>query len=84
MLISDFLIKLMKLPIAFFETKMIGDLLQRIGDHHRIETFLTTSTLSIIFSFFNLIVFGIVLLIYNTTIFFIFFIASVLYMLDLT
>ncbi len=80
-LISDFLIKLMKLPIAYFETKMIGDLLQRIGDHQRIESFLTTSTLSIIFSFFNLIVFGIVLLIYNTTIFAIFTIASILFML---
>ena len=80
-LISDFLIKLMKLPIAFFETKMIGDLLQRIGDHNRIETFLTTSTLTIIFSFFNLIVFGIVLLIYNVTIFLIFLVASILYML---
>lgn len=78
-LLSDFLIKLMKLPIGFFDVKMIGDLLQRINDHRRIEDFLTNSTLITIFSFFNLIVFSIVLLIYNTTIFAIFVMASLLY-----
>ena len=62
-LVSDFLIKLMKLPIGFFDTKIIGDLLQRIGDHKRIESFLTGSTLSILFSLINLLVFGAVLLI---------------------
>ncbi|MBR7094424.1 MAG: peptidase C39, partial [Prevotella sp.] len=60
-IISDFLIKLMKLPIAFFDTKMIGDIMQRIGDHSRIEAFLTSSTLNTLFSFVNLIVFSIVL-----------------------
>lgn len=80
-LISDFLIKLMRLPIAFFDTKMIGDLMQRIGDHTRIEAFLTTSTLQIIFSFVNFIVFGAVLLIYNVDIFLIFLVSSVLYIL---
>jgi len=79
-ILSDFLIKLMKLPIAFFETKMIGDLLQRVHDHERIKLFLTNSTLATLFSFFNLIIFGIVLLIYNTSIFFIFLVASVLYL----
>ncbi len=78
-LISDFLIKLMKLPVSFFDTKMIGDLIQRIGDHKRIETFLTSSTLNILFSFINLIIFGIVLLIYSVNIFLIFLIGSVLY-----
>jgi ATP-binding cassette subfamily B protein len=78
-LISDFLIKLMKLPIGFFDTKMIGDIMQRIGDHRRIENFLTTSTLNILFSMFNLVIFGIVLLIYNTQIFVIFFVGSILY-----
>ncbi|OFX84538.1 MAG: ABC transporter ATP-binding protein [Bacteroidetes bacterium GWF2_33_16] len=78
-LISDFLIKLMKLPVSFFDTKMIGDLIQRIGDHHRIENFLTTSTLNILFSFVNLIIFGIVLLIYSVNIFMVFLIGSVLY-----
>ncbi len=80
-LISDFLIKLMKLPVSFFDTKMIGDLIQRIGDHQRIENFLTSSTLNILFSFFTLIIFGIVLLVYNVNIFLIFLIGSVLYTL---
>jgi ATP-binding cassette subfamily B protein len=78
-LISDFLIKLMKLPIGFFDTKMIGDLLQRINDHHRIERFLSTSTLTILFSFFNFIIFGFVLAYYNMYIFLIFLAGSILY-----
>ena len=80
-LISDFLTKLMRLPIGFFDTKMVGDLMQRIGDHTRIENFLTSSTLSILFSLVNFIVFGAVLLIYNSLIFSTFLIASILYIL---
>jgi ATP-binding cassette subfamily B protein len=80
-LISDFLIKMMKLPIGFFDTKMIGDILQRIGDHRRIENFLTTSTLNILFSLINLVIFGIVLFIYDMRIFWIFIIGSILYFL---
>ena len=80
-LISDFLIKLMKLPIAFFNTKMTGDLIQRIQDHRRIENFLTTNTLNVLFSFFSLVVFGIVLAIYNWWIFAIFILGSGLYIL---
>ena len=64
-LISDFLIKLMKLPLGFFDIKLIGDILQRIGDQRRIENFLTSSSLNILFSLFNLVVFGIVLAIYS-------------------
>ena len=78
-IISDFLIKLLKLPLSFFDSKMIGDLLQRIDDYNRIERFLSTSTLNILFSFFNLFVFGIVLFIYNTKIFLVFFSLSVVY-----
>lgn len=78
-LISDFLIKLMKLPIGFFDSKMIGDLLQRISDNYRIEEFLTATTLNALLSCINLVVFGAVLLYYNTTIFLIFFISSVLF-----
>ncbi|HAF28700.1 MAG TPA: ABC transporter ATP-binding protein [Bacteroidales bacterium] len=78
-LISDFLIKLMKLPVSFFDTKMIGDIIQRIGDHKRIESFLTSSTLNILFSFINLIIFGIVLLYYSINIFLIFLAGSFLY-----
>jgi ATP-binding cassette subfamily B protein len=78
-IISDFLIKLMKMPIGFFETKMIGDLLQRIGDHTRIERFLTSQSLNVIFSLFNIIIFSIVLVIYNVWIFLVFLLGSLLY-----
>ena len=78
-LISDFLIKLMKLPISFFDTKMIGDIMQRIGDHQRIESFLTTSTLNILFSMINMVIFGVVLAIYDLKVFAIFFMGSALY-----
>ncbi len=80
-LISDFLIKLMKLPIGFFDTKMIGDLMQRIGDHSRIQSFLTGSSLSILFSMFNLVIFGIVLAIYSLKILLVFLVGSVIYFL---
>lgn len=78
-IISEFLIKLFKLPIPFFEGKMIGDILRRIDDHTRIERFLSTSSLNIIFSFFNLIIFGAVLAIYNVPIFLVFVSFSTLY-----
>ncbi len=80
-LIADFLMKLMRLPIAFFDSKVIGDLMQRINDHKRIEYFLTVSSLNILFSILNFIIFGIILLIYNMTIFWLFFIGSLLYVL---
>ncbi len=78
-LISDFLIKLMKLPIGFFDSKMIGDLMQRIGDHTRIENFLTASSLQVLFSMVNLVIFAVVLGIYSLKILTIFLIGSVLY-----
>ena len=78
-LISDFLAKLMKLPLGYFDAKMTGDLLQRISDHRRIESFLTQSTLSVLFSLFNLFVFSIVLLIYSVPIFLVFLTAAILY-----
>lgn len=80
-LISDFLIKLMKLPIAFFDSKMIGDLLQRIGDHTRIENFITNQTLNVLFSMVNLLVFSIVLAMYSWTILTIFLLGSLLYVI---
>lgn len=83
-LISDFLIKLMKLPIGFFDIKLIGDILQRIGDHRRIEYFLTGSSLNIMFSLVNLLVFGIVLAIYSWKILLLFAVGSVLYFLWLS
>ncbi len=80
-LISDFLIKLMKLPISFFDTKMIGDLLQRIGDHTRIENFITNQTLNVLFSMVNLLVFSIVLALYSWSILLIFLLGSFFYVL---
>lgn len=78
-IISDFLIKLMKLPLGFFDSKMIGDILQRIEDHDRIERFLTAQSIGVLFSVFSLVVFAIVLAIYSWKIFFIFIIGSALY-----
>ena len=78
-LISDFFIKLMKLPISYFDVRMTGDLLQRINDHKRIERILTTSSLTVLFSFFNLIIFSLVLGYYSLQIFGVFVLGSVLY-----
>jgi len=78
-LISDFFIKLMKLPISFFDVRMTGDLLQRINDHKRIEAILTTSSLTVLFSFFNLIIFSFVLGYYSLQIFSVFVVGSMFY-----
>ena len=78
-LISDFFIKLMKLPMKFFDTKLMGDLLQRIEDHRRVEQFLTSSSLSLLFSFFTFLIFGIVLASYNLYIFGVFLLGTALY-----
>ncbi|MEL6867438.1 MAG: peptidase domain-containing ABC transporter [Bacteroidota bacterium] len=78
-LISDFLIKMMKLPLRFFDTKMTGDLLQRIYDNQRVETFLTSASLITLFSLFNFLIFGIVLAYYDLTIFGVFTISTLLY-----
>ncbi|WP_133574810.1 peptidase domain-containing ABC transporter [Pedobacter metabolipauper] len=80
-ILTDFLIKLMKLPMSFFDTKMTGDIMQRMNDQKRIETFLTGSTLNVIFSMFNLVVFTAVLAYYNLNIFIIFLVSSALYSL---
>ncbi|MFZ5977625.1 MULTISPECIES: peptidase domain-containing ABC transporter [Hydrotalea] len=77
-IISDFLIKLLKLPIKYFDTKAIGDISQRISDHHRIENFLTNSTLSTLFSIINIVIFSLVLSFYNIKILFVFIVFSIL------
>jgi len=77
-IISDFLLKLMKLPISYFDTKMTGDILQRIGDHKRIENFLTNNALNVVFSLVNLIVFSAVIAAYSTTMLLVFIIGSAL------
>ena len=78
-ILTDFLIKLMKLPLSFFDSKRTGDILQRMNDHQRIESFLTGSSINVLFSFSNLIIFSIVLAIFNPYIFAVFVISSILY-----
>lgn len=78
-LVSDFFIKLLKLPMSFFDTKLMGDLMQRMNDHSRVNNFLTQQTLSITFAMFSFVVFSVVLLIYNRIIFAIFLTGSVVY-----
>lgn len=80
-ILSDFWIKLMRLPLNFFGTKQTGDILQRINDHHRIDSFITGTALQTLFSIFNLLLFSVVLLTYNTTVFGIFFLGSVVYLI---
>lgn len=78
-LISDFLAKLMRLPIRFFDAKNIGDIMQRIGDHGRIQSFMTGTTLTTIFSFFNFFVFAFIMAYYNLTILVVFLVGNALY-----
>lgn len=77
--VSDFFIKLLKLPMSFFDTKLMGDLLQRISDHSRVENFLTKELLSITFSILSFIIFGIVLCVYDKLIFCVFLLGSLIY-----
>ncbi len=78
-ILTDFLIKLMKLPVSFFDSKHTGDILQRMNDHQRIESFLTGSSLNVLFSLINLVIFSVVLAVFNVYIFAVFAIASILY-----
>lgn len=78
-LISDYLIKLMKLPVTFFENKLLGDILQRAQDHERIRSFIMNNSLALIFSSLTFVIFAIILLVYNTNIFYIFLAGSVCY-----
>lgn len=83
-LVSDFFIKLLKLPMYFFDTKLMGDLLQRINDHSRVQSFLTNQILGVVFTFLSFLIFGIVLFIYNKLVFGVFLIGSVIYGLWIT
>lgn len=80
-IVSDFFIKLMKLPISFFDTRMTGDILQRIDDHHRIEQLLTNTSLNILFSVVNLVVFSAVLFFYDYKLFLVYLLGATLYMM---
>ena len=81
-LVSDFFIKLLKLPMSFFDTKLMGDLMQRMGDHNRVNSFLTQQTLSIVFSLFTFVIFSIVLLSYNWLVFAIFMLGNTMLATD--
>jgi ATP-binding cassette subfamily B protein len=78
-ILSDFWIKLMQLPLSYFDAKKTGDTLQRIGDHSRVQQILTTGSLSVLFSIISLLIFSIVLLLYNAPAFLVFVTGSVLY-----
>lgn len=80
-LVHDFLMKLTKLPLGYFDAKRIGDTLQRLNDHQRVESFITHSVLGLLFTVMNLAVFGVVLAIYSTRIFLIFLAGTFLYFL---
>ncbi len=78
-LVSDFFIKLLRLPMSFFDTKLMGDLLQRIGDHTRVQDFLTGQALNVVFTILSFLVFGVVLFVYNHLIFAVFAAGSLCY-----
>ncbi len=78
-LLSDFLIKLMRLPISFFDSRMIGDIMQRMGDHSRIQTFLTTSLVNILFASITLVIYTVIMASYQPAILVVFLIGSILY-----
>lgn len=80
-MLTNYLYKLMRLPIPFFDTRHVGDMIQRLNDHNRIESFITSSSVSSIFSLISLIVFGVVLANYDLTVFFTFLIGSLMYIL---
>lgn len=80
-ILTDFLIKLMKLPLSYFDSKKAGDIMQRMNDHSRIQNFLTGTSLTTLFSVFNLVIFSVVLGMYNLPVFFVFVAASILYVL---
>lgn len=83
-IVSEFLARLMELPIAYFDTKLNGDILQRIDDNRRIENYLTSSSLAILFSLFNFMVFGVVLGIYSIKVLLVFLAGTALYVLYVT
>ena len=78
-LVSDFFIKLLKLPMSFFDTKLMGDLMQRMNDHSRVNNFLTQQSLNITFAMLTFVVFSVVLFFYNKLVFTIFLLGSILY-----
>lgn len=83
-LVSDFFIRLLSLPMSFFESKTLGDLTQRVGDHNRVQSFLTNQLLGSVFSFLSLLVFSAILMAYDTTVFAVFMVGSIIYAVWIT
>ena len=79
LILSGFLSKLLRLPISYFDTTPFGDIMQRFKDHERIELFLTSTSLQAVFSVVNIVIFGLVLCLYDTTIFYVFLVGTVGY-----
>lgn len=75
--LSEFLMKLMRLPLSYFSDSNLGDVLQRVSDHKKIEEFLTSHSISIVFALLNLVIFSIIMAVYSTTIFIIFLLGSI-------
>jgi ATP-binding cassette, subfamily B, bacterial len=80
-MLSDFMFKLLRLPISFYEKKMVGDVMQRLNDFNRVESFITQQSLGIIFSTFNLIVLSAIIIKYNATVYTVYMIGSLIYTL---
>lgn len=78
-LLSDYLIKLMKLPLSYYDSKSVGDIMQRIQDNERVQSFMSSNSLSLLFSIVTFIVFSVILLYYNLFIFIIFLCGAILY-----
>ena len=78
-MVSDFFVKLLKLPMAYFDNKQLGDLLQRLTDHTRVQDFLTSQLLNIVLALLSVVIFGIVLIIYSPIIFGIFILGNIVY-----
>jgi ATP-binding cassette subfamily B protein len=78
-ILSDFLIKITRLPVSYFETHQPGDTMQRIGDNRQIQSFLTGQTMSTLFSFFNFIVYATILISFNIQLFLVFAIGNLAY-----
>ena len=80
-LMSSYLTKLLRLPMSFFDIRLLGDLIQRTSDHYRVQSFLTDQTLNVVFTVINFIVFGVVLLLFNSYIFLIYVCSTILYVI---
>ncbi len=79
-MVSNYLVKVINKPVKFFETRMTGDILQRVEDHRRVERMLTSSSIQTVFSIFGFIIFGIILFVFDPWIFLVFLIASIAYL----